>query len=97
MKIGLTFLLMISVLFINEAFSQKIEPGLDLSYISIELVDDRGNRNPRARNLLKFTIEDPGTIVGVGNANPLSLEIYQLHQRKAWKGKCLVIVKSDRQ
>ena len=35
-----------------------------------------------------------GTIVGVGNANPVSLESYQLPQRKAWQGKCLVIVKS---
>jgi len=42
---------------------------------------------------LKFRIEG-GTIVGVGNANPVSLESYQLPQRKAWQGRCLVIVKS---
>jgi beta-galactosidase len=46
--------------------------------------------------LLKFTIEGPGRIVGLGNANPVSLESYQLPQRKAWRGKCLVIIKSER-
>jgi beta-galactosidase len=69
--------------------------GQDLSYITIGLTDDKGNRNPKAENLLKFEIEGDGTIVGVGNANPMSIESFQLPQRKAWQGKCLVIVKSD--
>jgi beta-galactosidase len=42
-----------------------------------------------------FEIEGPGTCVGVGNANPISLESYQLPQRKAWQGRCLVIVKTS--
>jgi len=66
----------------------------DLSYVTVELLDAKGNLNPTAENLVKFTIEGPGTIAGVGNANPVSLESYQMPQRKAWHGKCLVIVKS---
>ena len=68
--------------------------GQDLSYITVQLVDVNGTRNPKAENLLKFRIEG-GTIVGVGNANPVSLESYQLPQRKAWQGRCLVIVRSS--
>jgi beta-galactosidase len=68
--------------------------GQDLSYITVELTDANGLRNPKAENLVKFTIQG-GTIVGVGNANPVSLESYQLPQRKAWQGRCLVIVKSS--
>ena len=45
--------------------------------------------NPLAENLVKFQIDGPGTIVGVGNANPRSLESYQAPQRKAWQGRCL--------
>jgi beta-galactosidase len=30
----------------------------------------------------------------VGNANPTSLESFQRPQRKAWHGKCLVILKT---
>jgi beta-galactosidase len=68
--------------------------GQDLSYVTVELVDANGVRNPKAENLVKFKVEG-GTIVGVGNANPMSLESYQLPQRKAWQGRCLVIVKSS--
>jgi len=69
--------------------------GQDLSYITVELTDTNGIRNPKAANLLNFEIEGPGTIIGVGNANPVSLESYQLPQRKAWQGRCLVIIKSE--
>ena len=70
--------------------------GQDLSYVTAELVDARGVRNPKAENLVKFALEGPGTIVGVGNANPVSTESYQQPQRKAWQGRCLVVVKSDK-
>lgn len=70
--------------------------GQDLSYVTVELLDEKGNRNPKAENLVKFEIEGPGTIVGVGNANPVSTESYQASERKAWQGRCLVIIKSTR-
>jgi len=66
----------------------------DLSYITVELVDNKGNRNPLTDNLLSFSIQGNGSIVGIGNANPNSIESFQGKQRKAWKGRCLVIIKS---
>jgi beta-galactosidase len=69
--------------------------GQDLSYITVELVDDKGIRNPKAENTVKFTIEGPGKIIATGNANPLSLESYTAPERKAWQGRCLVVIKSD--
>lgn len=69
----------------------------DLSYVTVELTDTEGNINPLAENLLHFKIDGPGSIVGVGNANPVSAESDQLPQRKAWRGKCLVIIKSTHQ
>ncbi|MDB5087069.1 MAG: glycoside hydrolase family 2 [Mucilaginibacter sp.] len=66
----------------------------DLSYVTVELTDAKGNLNPRANNLVHFKVTGPGIIVGVGNANPTSVESDQLPQRKAWRGKCLVIIKS---
>jgi len=71
--------------------------GQDLSYITVELTDTNGIRNPKAENLLSFEIEGPGTIIGVGNANPVSLESSQLPQRKARQGRCLVVIKSAKQ
>ena len=66
----------------------------DLSYVTVELLDAKGTLNPRADNLIHFKVDGPGEIVGVGNANPVSVESDQLPQRKAWRGKCMVIIKS---
>jgi beta-galactosidase len=71
--------------------------GQDLSYVTVELTDKDGNLNPKAENLLKFSLEGPGEIIAVANANPVSLESYQQPKRHAWKGKCLVIVRSGKE
>ncbi len=76
---------------------QILATGQDLSYITVELVDEAGIRNPKAENLVKFEIEGPAAIIGVGNANPVSLESSSLPQRKAWQGRCLVVVKAGKE
>lgn len=76
--------------------SQINADGQDLSYVQITLTDANGVINPKAENLVKFEIEGPGEIVAVGNGKPTSLESYQLPQRKAWQGKCLVIIKANK-
>ncbi len=47
-------------------------------------------------DVVRFEIEGAGTIAGVGNADPVSVESYQLPQRKAWQGRCIVVVKSGK-
>jgi beta-galactosidase len=71
--------------------------GQDLCYITVELTDENGVRNPRADDLIDFDISGPATIIGVGNANPVSLESYTAPQRNAWQGRCLVIVRAGRE
>jgi beta-galactosidase len=71
--------------------------GQDLSYITVELLDDKGIKNPNAENLIKFEVEGLGKIIGVGNANPISTESFQAPERKAWQGRCLVVIKSEKQ
>ena len=71
--------------------------GQDLSYVTVELQDANGTRDPKAQNLLAFQVAGPGTIAGVGNANPVSVESYQRPERKAWQGRALVIVKAGNQ
>jgi beta-galactosidase len=72
-----------------------LSDGQDLSYITVEISDNEGVRNPKSENLVLFELDGPGTIAGVANANPTSLESYQLRQRKAWHGKCMVVIKSE--
>ncbi len=70
--------------------------GQDLCYINVELLDVNGYRNPKSENRLEFDITGPATIAGTGNANPVSLESFVDPSRKAWQGRCLVIVRSGK-
>ncbi len=74
----------------NELFANNE----DLSYVTVELLDNKKIKNPKAENEIHFSISGEGTIAGVGNANPMSVESYQQPQRKAWQGRCLVVIKS---
>jgi beta-galactosidase len=68
--------------------------GQDLSYVTVELLDVNGVRNPVASNMVRFEIEGPGTIVAVGSSNPMGTESFKQPYRNAYQGRCLVIVKS---
>ena len=70
--------------------------GQDLSFIDVEFTDEYGIRNPKSENLVNFEISGPGKIVAVASSNPMSGESFQQLMRKAWKGRCLVIVKSEK-
>ena len=50
-----------------------------------------------ADNQVNFKIDGPGAIVGVDNGNPVSHESFKAPMRKAFHGKCLVVVQSTEQ
>ncbi|WP_343669686.1 family 78 glycoside hydrolase catalytic domain [Chitinophaga sp.] len=68
----------------------------DLAYITVNLLDSAGYRNPDDTSLINFKLEGPATIVGVGNADPRSLESNQVSYRKAFRGRALVIIKAGK-
>lgn len=68
----------------------------DLAYITVNLLDSAGHRNPDDSSLIRFKLEGPATIVGVGNADPRSVESNQASQRKAFHGRALVIIKAGK-
>lgn len=70
--------------------------GQDLSYITVELVDANGNVSPVADNLVTFSISGEGSLIAVANSSPMSTESFQKDYRKAWRGTCLAILKSDK-
>jgi beta-galactosidase len=65
----------------------------DLSYVSVEVVDDKGQVVPDAEVKIQFSLSGEGEIAGVGNGNPTDLASFQLPERKTWKGKCLAILR----
>lgn len=68
--------------------------GNDLSFITVEVMDEKGVMVPNAEDLVVFKVEGPGKIVGVDNGNPVSHESFKEPKRKAFHGKCLVVVQS---
>ncbi|WP_258104237.1 sugar-binding domain-containing protein [Marinoscillum sp. MHG1-6] len=69
----------------------------DLAFVTVEIVDQDGNVQPNAENLLEFSINGPGIIAGVDNANLSDSDPYVAKSRKAWKGRALVVIRSTRE
>ena len=70
--------------------------GCDVAVIRIAIKDTKGRVVPTASNLVKFSIEGPGKIIGTGNGNPSSHEPDKASQRMAFNGYCLVLVQSGK-
>jgi beta-galactosidase len=70
--------------------------GSDLSFVTVEVQDKDGNMVPYADNLTKFKLDGEALIAGVDNGDPVSHEPFKADFRKAFHGKCLVIIKAGR-
>jgi hypothetical protein len=68
--------------------------GEDLCYILVEAYDSKGTLCPLADNLVRFKVDGPAEIVGVGNGNPMSLEPFQADYRKLFYGKAMLILRT---
>jgi len=68
--------------------------GNDLSFVTVDVVDANGIIVPNAENLIKFQVQGSGRVVGVDNGNPVSHESFKASERKAFHGKCLVVLQS---
>ncbi len=67
----------------------------DLVYVTVNVLDNDGNLVPKADNLVNFKVSGGGKIVGVDNGYQASLEPFKADYRKAYNGKCLVIIQSN--
>ena len=67
--------------------------GIDLSFITVQVLDENGLTVPKANNLIKFEIEGSGEIVTTNNGDPTNFEPFTSHKRKAFSGLALAIVR----
>lgn len=68
--------------------------GTDLSFVRVDIVDKEGLTVPRTKNLLKFSVSGPVEIVATDNGDATSFVPFQSHEREAYNGLCLVILRS---
>jgi beta-galactosidase len=85
----------------GSAAKLKLEPdhneiradGRDLSFVTVTVTDKDGVTVPRADNRIQFEVNGPGEIVAMDNGDPTSFESFQSHDRKAFNGLCLAIIR----
>ena len=68
--------------------------GVDLCFVTVEVLDKDGVLCPSADDLIEFSVSDKGFVAGVDNGNPISLEKFKASERKAFNGKCLVVIQN---
>ncbi|WP_286860533.1 glycoside hydrolase family 2 TIM barrel-domain containing protein [Proteiniphilum sp. UBA5510] len=69
--------------------------GTDLSFITVEVLDTDGYPVPVANNMINFSVEGNGFIVGTDNGNPTDHLSLKKPGRKLFNGKALVVVQSN--
>ncbi len=68
--------------------------GKELSFVTIDVVDNKGVVVPYANNMVKFKVEGPAEIVGLDNGDQVCHESFKGDRHSAFNGKCLCIVRS---
>jgi beta-galactosidase len=82
---------------LNSDVSTLKADGCDAAVIRVAIKDEKGRVVPTANNIVKFSIEGPGKIIGTGNGNPTSYEPDKASQRMAFNGYCLVLIQTNKQ
>ncbi len=70
--------------------------GQDLSYVTVEILDKKGNLCPMADNLVEFEVTGAGILKAVGNGNAATTDSFQASERSAFSGKCMAIIQSSK-
>jgi beta-galactosidase len=68
--------------------------GRDLSFVTVKVLDARGNIVPDAGHLVRFSVSGSGTLAGTDNGYQADTLSLKSNQRTCWKGMALVIVQS---
>jgi len=66
----------------------------DVSYVTVTVADPNGVIVPNAQDLVTFKIAGPGIIAAVDSADNNSHEPFQASERRAYQGRCFVMIKS---
>ena len=70
--------------------------GKSLAFVTVEVLDKDGNLCPYAENQIFFDVSGKARIEGVDNGCQTSLERFKADNRKAFGGKCLVVLRADK-
>lgn len=64
----------------------------DLVFVTVDIMDNAGNRIANADNMVSFSISENAKLVATDNGNPADLTSFASASRRAFSGKVLAIV-----
>lgn len=67
----------------------------DVMRVEVNIIDENDNLVPEADHLIRFQISGPASNIGVENGDILDFAPVKADQRKAFKGKCLLLLQSN--
>jgi len=70
--------------------------GDDMLLIMATVLDKDGNVCPLATNLIHFEVSGAANFKAVGNGDPTSLKSFQIPERNAFYGKCMLFIQSTK-
>lgn len=73
-----------------------VADGDELAFVTVRVEDAGGLTVPRSNPLIRFSIDGPGEIVATDNGDATDFTVFQSHDRKAFNGMALVIVKAKK-
>ena len=72
------------------------DDDVDFAFVTVKVSDAAGLTVPRTHPLIEFSIEGAGEIVATDNGDATSFTPFQSHERNAFNGMALVIVKAKK-
>jgi beta-galactosidase len=66
----------------------------DLSYVTVEVVDEKGNVVKYADNMIDFAVSGAGALQAAGNANPANEENYFGNRHSVHEGRGMAVLRS---
>lgn len=68
--------------------------GTDLAYLTVDVVDENGNRVPNANNKVTFDVSGSGKLAGIDNGSAPDHQSYRDANRDAFSGQVVGIVQA---
>lgn len=68
--------------------------GQDLCFVTVEVTDAAGRLVPASGASLQFSVDGPGTIAAIGNADLTSFETCHANPHRVFRGRALLVVRT---
>jgi hypothetical protein len=71
----------------------RVPSRSDLAYVTVNVVDSTGTRNPNARERLKFEVTGVGELQAVGTGDPTDVSSFHTGTRVTYQGRAVAILR----